>query len=476
MLLSAVVVNTTVDSIYPPFTGIVSLRNAIQTANSSSSPTTITFDPKVFSSPQKIVLIQGTLTLNNAAGASTTVIGPPAGVTIDGDAQGDVLDLRQGAVTLSGIMVTNAKGAGIAVYSAASLNLSNAVISGNDSTGTNTDAGGIGCYSSEVTATDVTVSGNVAAGAGGGIENDNGTLVLGDCTISGNNSAAEGGGIYCQSGATTLSNCTVYGNTVTSSGPGSMGGGIWAGGNLTLTNCTIVGNSASAVGGVASPGQFTATIDNSIIARNQLKGAAVSAADVSGSFNSLGYNLIGETDGSTGWNAYDLTGTASKPLDPKLSPLGNYGGPTQSMALLPGSPALNAGWNALAVDANDNSLTTDQRGLPRVYGSSVDIGAYESQPPALAGDVNHDGTVNLSDLLLLTRDFGKTTPMYEGGDLDRDGSVGLSDFLILVRNFGKSATSAATAVAFPTRAQPQPTVPRAVSRRTPLGKELFARA
>src|SRR6185437_441913 len=115
VLLSAVVVNTTVDSIYPPFTGIVSLRNAIQTANSSSSPTTITFDPKVFSSPQKIVLIQGTLTLNNAAGASTTVIGPPAGVTIDGDAQGDVLDLRQGAVTLSGIMVTNAKGAGIAV-------------------------------------------------------------------------------------------------------------------------------------------------------------------------------------------------------------------------------------------------------------------------------------------------------------------------------------------------------------------------
>src|SRR6185437_15021646 len=104
---------------------------------------------------------------------------------------------------------------------------------------------------------------------------------------------------------------------------------------------------------------------------------------------------------------------------------------------------LNAGWSALAVDANDNPLTTDERGLPRIYGPSVDIGAYESQPPALAGDVNHDGTVNLSDLLLVTRDFGKSLPMYEGGDLDGDGSVGLSDFLILARNFGKNSVSTA---------------------------------
>src|SRR6185437_3220820 len=104
---------------------------------------------------------------------------------------------------------------------------------------------------------------------------------------------------------------------------------------------------------------------------------------------------------------------------------------------------LNAGWSALAVDANDNPLTTDQRGLPRIYGPSVDIGAYESQPPALAGDVNHDGTVNLADLLLLTRDFGKSTPMYEGGDLDGNGSVGITDFLVLARSFGKSSTSVA---------------------------------
>src|SRR5262249_3301577 len=71
-------------------------------------------------------------------------------------------------------------------------------------------------------------------------------------------------------------------------------------------------------------------------------------------------------------------------VNPLLAPLGNYGGPTQTIALLPGSPAIDAGDSALAVDAQSNPLTTDQRGLPRVVGAAVDIGAFESSGFTLA--------------------------------------------------------------------------------------------
>ena len=94
-----------------------------------------------------------------------------------------------------------------------------------------------------------------------------------------------------------------------------------------------------------------------------------------GPFASQGHNLIGKTDGSSGWVASDLTGTIAAPLDPLLAPLGNYGGPTQTMALLPGSPAIDAGSNALIAAG----VTTDQRGLPRIVNGTVDIGAYEVQ-------------------------------------------------------------------------------------------------
>jgi len=298
--------------------------------------------------------------------------------------------------------------------------------------------GGAGLYNDgTVTLRDVTIENNTSEGGGGGFSNQNGgTAHLMNVTVSQNVSAFGGAGIDNDNNATiTLDNVTVANNTA-----GYGGGGVYNRSNATITNTTISGNTAPGGAGIYNASGHAVTVSNTIVARNILSGTGNTGPDAFGSINSLGYNLIGQTDGSTGWNTYDLTGTASKPLDPKLSPLGNYGGPTQTMALLPGSPALNAGWSALAVDGNDNPLTTDQRGLPRIYGPSVDIGAYESQPPVLAGDVNHDGTVNLSDLLLLTRDFGKTTPIYEGGDLDGDGTVNLSDFLILTRNFGKTAT------------------------------------
>jgi hypothetical protein len=96
--------------------------------------------------------------------------------------------------------------------------------------------------------------------------------------------------------------------------------------------------------------------------------------DVAGALTSLGHNLVGITDGSSGWGTTDLTGTAAGPLDPGLGVLGSYGGPTQTIPLLAGSPALDAGDPALLG-------TSDQRGVIR--GGGVNIGAYQASASAL---------------------------------------------------------------------------------------------
>jgi hypothetical protein len=99
---------------------------------------------------------------------------------------------------------------------------------------------------------------------------------------------------------------------------------------------------------------------------------------LSGSFTSLGHNLVGLTGNSTGLvNGlhHDLVGTVAAPVNPLLGPLTQNGGPTPTFALLPGSPALDAG---------DDLLTgTDQRGYPRPSGQHGDIGAYEMDAPGL---------------------------------------------------------------------------------------------
>src|SRR5262249_27449752 len=125
-----------------------------------------------------------------------------------------------------------------------------------------------------------------------------------------------------------------------------------------------------------------ATIGNTIIARNTL-------FDVSGAFTSQGHNLIGDGSGSSGFDAPgfpffgDRVGTSSFPINPLLRPLQDNGGPTQTMALLPGSRAIDAGSNPLV----PAGLTVDQRGpgFFRFSGARVDIGAFERQAPAFIG-------------------------------------------------------------------------------------------
>ena len=97
-----------------------------------------------------------------------------------------------------------------------------------------------------------------------------------------------------------------------------------------------------------------------------------SGPDLSGLFTTdQGHNLIGNSSGGSGYVASDLLN-----INPLLAPLGDYGGPTQTMPLLPGSPAINAG-------DGTNAPTTDQRGFARVVNGTVDIGAFESRGFAL---------------------------------------------------------------------------------------------
>jgi hypothetical protein len=243
--------------------------------------------------------------------------------------------------------------------------------------GNTTIAGGGGFYEQYGPAalTDCTVSGNTANYGGGLADNSvvgNYTLTLTDCSIINNYASYEGGGIAIfQRSVVSMANCIVSGNTA-----GKLGGGVLNDNSTAaLTNCTVSGNSANQGGGLDNyAGTTTPTLANTIVAGNK----AATSPDVFGGVTSLGNNLIGATDGSSGWVGSDLTGTSALPLEPLLAPLGNYGGPTQTMPLLPGSLAIDAGNNALAVDGNGNPLTTDQRGLPRIVNATVDIGAFES--------------------------------------------------------------------------------------------------
>lgn len=234
---------------------------------------------------------------------------------------------------------------------------------------------------------------------GGGI-NNTGTLTVNSCSISGNISVgrgfrgAEGGGIF-NTGKLTINNSTISGNTARGSAGGAGGGifsagtlgitnstisqngtvggggGILTGGysgNLSLNSVTISGNSSAFGGGVDFP-YGSATIQNSIVANN-------SGGDCSGTLTSHGYNL--SSDGTCNLtNTGDLNNT-----NPQLGPLQYNGGPTQTMSLPAGSPAVDAGNPNGCTDGLGHLLKTDQRGMPRPDpedSRGCDMGAYERQ-------------------------------------------------------------------------------------------------
>jgi hypothetical protein len=259
----------------------------------------------------------------------------------------------------------------IGIVSTGTLNLMNSKVSGNN---TNGDFGaGIQSSRGLLNVINSTISNNFNnGGPAGGIENGiSSTAVVENSTVSGNTAGA-GAGIY-NTGTLRLTNVTVSRNTATTTNRNDSGGGIVNGGTLTLTNCTVTGNVAAGGGGGIFGSNVT-NFGNTIVAGNI--STVGLGHDLHGTFNSQDYNLIGNTSSATinGTTTHNITGQ-----DPKLGPLADNGGPTQTHALLANSPALDAGGNALARDANGNTLLTDQRGAGRFGGAGqvVDIGAYE---------------------------------------------------------------------------------------------------
>ena len=273
-----------------------------------------------------------------------------------------------------------------------------------------------------------------ATGDGGGIANG-GTLTVTNSTID-NNSAeyggvdsgtiSSGGGID-NAGTLTVTNSTIANNSAfglrrrhrqrghadghqlhhrQQLGRGS-GGGIFSDGTLTVTNSTIAYNSAESPGSggglVALDNLYVvSTLDNTIVALNT-SGSSATPDDIAGTVSSASaYNLIGT--GGSGGLVNGTNGNQVGVADPGLDPNGlqNNGGPTQTIALVTGSPAIDAGSNALAVDPTTGQpLTTDQRGALRGpaglnAGTTVDIGAYEASSSYLVtstADTNDVGTL-----------------------------------------------------------------------------------
>ena len=167
------------------------------------------------------------------------------------------------------------------------------------------------------------------------------------------NQVGEGGGLNgnsnTENNGTTLlliRNDTFYHNTADKGGAIQLhnvyDGGTTPPPTAALNSLTITANTGNVFGGglLVWPTSFSPGVGNCIIAGNQLGGAAATAGpDMRGAINSLDYNLIGQTDGSTGFagatGANDQTGTSAKPLDPVLNPNGpaDNGGPTQTIKL-----------------------------------------------------------------------------------------------------------------------------------------------
>ena len=306
------------------------------------------------------------------------------------DSGGGIYNDSLGTLTVSRTTVSgNSAGGGGGILNFGTLTVSNSTVSGNSAV----DGGAILNYSyfsspGTLTVSNSTLSGNTASYDGGGIYNSgtlvyhSGTLTVNNSTLSGNSASATvsyggGGGIYNLKGTLTVNNSTLSGNSATSGQSGGIFNDDYGSLEPTLTNVTLTANRASSGGGLYDSGS-PLHLHNTLIAGNFRGASGTTRDDVFGVLDSDGdYNLIGDGTGMTGLSNGvngNQVGSASSPIDPLLGPLDDNGGPTLTHALLPGSPAIDAGNDAYATD-------WDQRGpgFPRISGPHIDIGAFELQ-------------------------------------------------------------------------------------------------
>ena len=279
--------------------------------------------------------------------------------TVDRNSGGHGLMLVGRSIEVADTSVSDNERMGLfaALTSGGSAMFSKLELSGNGWTGMSLGTSAEGVFE----LADSRVSGNGAGGIFAAVSK----LVVRRSLIAGN----VGGGIN-NAGIVELFNSTVSGNVIDGDG-----GGIGSSGLVLLFNSTITDNHATGTGGGIFNSCCPATIQNSIVAGN----TASTSPDVSGDFDSLGGNLVGDATGAIGFAdgvLGDQVGSGVAPVDPVIGPLQDNGGPTATHALLAGSPAIDAGDSSVTGPPLD--LVADQRGFDRLTGTAVDVGAYES--------------------------------------------------------------------------------------------------
>jgi uncharacterized repeat protein (TIGR01451 family) len=343
--------------------------------------------------------IQGTCRGTFEVTHSLTLAGS-AGATLDGQQAGTVLTVDTGTtVSVSNLTITGGSDSAVGgIRNGGSLTITNSTVSGNRVTVPQFVSGVAGIFNSggSVTLVNSTVSGNSATAniqftvAIGGIANFNfsgsGSVTLVDSTVSGNSANSPSlayGGILSSAPASVavLTNSTVSGNSANATGGASAfsiaaGGIANDGGNLSMTNVTLARNDATEpnggfvppAGGISNRDGGQLTLTNSLIAQ-QSDGPNCLLLSTT---DDAGYNLDDGTSCGFGTANNSLSST-----NPQLDPAGlqDNGGQTQTIALQPGSPAIDK--IPAAVNGCGTTITTDQRGINRPQGTGCDIGAFE---------------------------------------------------------------------------------------------------
>ncbi len=409
-------VTTTADS------GVGSLRDAISQANTDPDADTITFDPALTTGQVAFITIaSGEMLIDS----DLTITGPSANLlTVSGDNASRIFRINAGrAVAVSGMTMTAGMPGtffaanGGAIENEGSLSIDACVFTGNSS-GMNMFAQGGGAihngYGCTLAISRSTFTGNTTGlyNQGGGAILNNGDLAISASTFSGNYTGSEnqgGGGAIFNDASVTIIDSTFTGN-FTGTGINNYGSVIsqYGGTSVKITNSTISGNTddsgssrssaiANIYGSVVlvqstvvgnapaglvnegnnNPTYATAQLVNSIVAGN---GAADITQNGPGGFSDNGANFIGEPGAVSLTFSTKTFASTNTTIDQVIDPLlADNGGPTQTHALVAGSPALNAGIDADAVNAAGAPLLNDQRdaGFPRKLGA-VDLGAFEA--------------------------------------------------------------------------------------------------
>jgi len=356
--------------------GTGSLRAAITSANADPGSTI------VFQSG-----LTGTIKLasslpNITVSGSMTITGPGASVlTISGQNQYSLLAITSGTVTISGVTIANGfanssggyngEGYGGAIYivGGATLNVQNSVFS--DNTTSNAGGGGAICNVGTLNVTNTTFSGNAVLGSsnyGGAIFNA-GPLTISDSTFSGNFASGEGSAILNYAGAPDFGIATISNTTFANNNAGASAGALYnfSGATLTVSDSTFSGNLPANGGSIANGGTLTMT-DSVLVEPSSGSSqcttvppatqcpANPSSPDANGNFDGLSTSLL-------------------------LSSLGYYGGLTQTLVPLAGSPVICGAAKTGAKDVSGNPLTADQRGFgldPSCTSSKVDAGSVQA--------------------------------------------------------------------------------------------------